>query len=371
MITTIIAYSMFITNPSGTLGPHLVSRNAPYFFYEETQMREYKTVEECEAAAVTVRNNLAERADQLFKAANTMQKEAEYLSQRAKYQSLRCLSVERKIDTDYANTADGSKGFVAQKPTAVPLSTPIATKNDGSKDIVTVYRVGRFDTDSVFHGTAYNTASYASKDACEAAYRRTESTVAVKAAKDGVDVDGAVAILDEFKAKYGCHQILVDSSEMKAQPAQKVTASSAVDELPPLLAPLVGLAPTTASAASQVAAPPSPLPTAPVVTGATVPAPVTTPPSWKTPPSLSVTPILRFFISELVMQPNGAYGRVLHDGGFTSARMCATAIEALLRMDADGAKNQYRMRPSPWAYQVMNIQLSEIARRRDLLTCVN
>ena len=342
MITTIIAYSMFITNPSGTLGPHLVSRNAPYFFYEETQMREYKTVEECEAAAVTVRNNLAERADQLFKAANTMQKEAEYLSQRAKYQSLRCLSVERKIDTDYANTADGSKGFVAQKPTAVPLSTPIATKNDGSKDIVTVYRVGRFDTDSVFHGTAYNTASYASKDACEAAYRRTESTVAVKAAKDGVDVDGAVAILDEFKAKYGCHQILVDSSEMKAQPAQKVTASSAVDELPPLLAPLVGLAPTTASAASQVA-----------------------------PPSLSVTPILRFFISELVMQPNGAYGRVLHDGGFTSARMCATAIEALLRMDADGAKNQYRMRPSPWAYQVMNIQLSEVARRRDLLTCVN
>ena len=139
MITSILVYSLFITNPAGTLGPHIESTKAPYFFYEESQQREYKTYEECDTVAKEVKAELAQKADALFRAANTPAKDIYFRAQQAKYQSLKCKSVERQIDTAYANTVDGSKPFVVEQPKpkpapvqaevvqqqmAVPASTP-------------------------------------------------------------------------------------------------------------------------------------------------------------------------------------------------------------------------------------------------------
>ena len=354
MLTTIIAYSIFITNPTGTLGPHPVSHNAPYFFYEESQMREYKAVEECEAVASKVREDLALKADQLFRAANTAQKEADYVQQKAKYQSLKCLSVERQIDTDYANTADGSK------PATNNDHKPMIVEDDKPNKLIVGYRIGRIDSDKNFHGTAYNTKPYKTNDDCDIGYKKTLSAVMEDATHKGANSEQSVDMLNQFQAKYACHQVLLDPNEKGEEPTPP---SHIVEEaVKPPVQQAVVLAPLPPIPATTV------VPQLP-----TVPTTVMPPTGYVASMQQYQIPqpsLVRYIVMENVLLTNGQIQKIYYEGSFPTVPQCYGAVEEYMKQLEASTRMQYQAYPSAQAYSNMNATLAGLANKRQHIACV-
>lgn len=363
MITTILVYSLFITNPAGTLGAYTPSRT-PYFFAEETQMREYETYEQCDEEAKKVRADLSSKLNDLYKAANSAEKQADFRIKQAKFESLKCLSVKRQIDTTYSNTVDGSKPFtVMPDKKAEPVT-------DG--DTVIAFRIGRISTGNKFHGTEYNKMAYSTKQKCDEAYRKTQSNVVTKATIDGADSDGLVEVLNKFSSTYQCVQVQVKSDEKLDIMPAAVAPPAKRQEAPPM----------------QAAAP-TPLPQAPVQQNVVVqPAqPVVVQPQqypdqqaqmeMMPAPQPAQTYVQnqpyysgkRYTLSELIVYPNGYATRVYY-GSYPSVLLCNQALQQQLQRDEQGIYFRYLSNQSMAGYEHYRAQLFELQRRRSNLSCV-
>lgn len=345
MLTTIIAYSIFIANPTGTLGPHPDSRSSPYFFNEESTMREYKTYEECEAVAKSVREDLAAKLDALYKAANTPHKEADFRIQQAKYISLKCLSVERQIDTTYANTVEpGVKNFVVTPPT--PKIPEVIVEEEAPKSkLVTMYRIGRMDDSNVFHGTSYNTESYKTLEACQVSYKKTQGEVLAKANKETSDSDAAIEVLDTFRARYACHEILVNPDQPKPV---VVTPTQIVEEkvnTPTVSPPVQAQQPIqhvyTQSQASVYPMPPIP----------------------------QQEETKAVFINEMVYD-HGIWRSIYH-GSFASLTQCQEALAGYNQAEENSIKERYLAYPTTAGYNWMIAELYKIAQKRARMSCLS
>lgn len=355
MIATILIYSLFITNPTGTLGPHPEART-PYFFAEETQMREYESYEQCEEDAKKVRADLSAKLNDLYKAANSAEKQADYRVKQAKYESLKCASVKRQIDTAYANTADGSKPFTVQPDKKAQPQMTLA------------YRIGRTDSNNQFYGTEYNKYAYSTKPKCDEAYQKTQANVITKATVDGADAAGLVEVLMKFNSTYRCMQVQVDPEEKldqtppavvakprvqeAAAPAQPVPApQNVVVQAQPIQQPVQQYAPAPNEVTPQMEMMPAPMPTQGYVQ------------------NHAYYSGKRYTISELIYYPNGMTTRAYYNS-YPSVVLCNQALQIFLMEDEQRIYARYAANQSMAGYEYYRAQLSQLQRRRSSMSCV-
>lgn len=350
MLATILVYSLFITNPTGTLGPHAASREHPYFFYQESQMREYSSMDKCEAVATTVKDDLNKSLNKLFMQANTASEQADYRIKQAKYGSIKCLEVKRTIDTDKANTVEGAKqADVATVPTPAP---EIQKASDVPEQVV-AFRIGRMDAQHQFHGTDYNKVGYSSMDKCRDALAKTQTLVATKAVNEGADQAGLIEVMNKFTSTYGCVQVWTDDSErldvmpvvpkliQRAAPREPIVQ----EEAAPTVAQEDDYYPPEEPNAQIQYAPPANMVQRGVYSGR------------------------RYTISELVYLPNGMTSRINY-GSYPSVVMCNQALQQMLAESEQRIHVRYRYNQTMAGYDYYRRQLYDLQQRRGNMSCV-
>lgn len=346
MLTSIIAFSIFITNPTGTLGPHPVSRS-PYFFYEESQMREYKTQAECDAVAKKIREELSQKTDELFRVANTAQKSTEVRIQKAKYESIQCLKVERDIETADSNTYEVNKPLVSQQAAVSQVAQVPAKTN-------TAYRIGRLDENNGFHGTVYDERPYASMDVCKQAFENASVSVSISGQRGGATKEQQAEMVKIFTNKYNCFKVIVDNAPVKETPPATIV------QTPPEVINMPQNAPNVQSG-SYVPNGQTIVQNAPVQNYSPVQGTMVLMASMPTKP---------YYITEMVRQHNGGVLRMYYPGTFPSAVMCYQALGGLLKDQENMIRQQYHLNPNHYSYQQMSANLTVLHHKRTSMGCV-
>lgn len=205
MIATVMAWTIFVLNSAA--GQPM----QPYFIPGETETREYASQELCMAAIRDI-----------------------YERQR-KNKELFCHEYSRQIETDMVHDVE-PKRVVKDAPVLTPAETspakqppsfvneslePAAKQNE--TETVLKYRIGRFDDQQVFHGTAYDSTLYATMGNCEVAFKKAKVKVMGRILQQGGDDIQAGEALADFKAKYACQELHLDPSEVSPTPAVEPT----------------------------------------------------------------------------------------------------------------------------------------------------
>jgi hypothetical protein len=87
------------------------------------------------------------------------------------------------------------------------------------------YKIGRWDSNGIFHGTDYNDKQYPSKVACEKAYEETIQQVRDGAADKGGTVEVQDRHVASFRSLYKCYEITLDTNhEISPRPVQALPA---------------------------------------------------------------------------------------------------------------------------------------------------
>jgi hypothetical protein len=345
MIATVIAFSIFMSNPSGTLGPTAGQDEAPYFFAGESQMREYPTKEACDADLARTRSQREDSLASVFSQSN-----AKYYSLKAKYDSLTCKQVTRQIETANADTIE-TESAEPEAPPVKAVELPPAVKptviakdeTPAESPYKTVYRIGRFEGET-FHGTAYNATNYAAQSDCETAYHKTEVSVLRKAIRDGGDDAGAESLVLKFKAMYACQKIVIDPKEVEASDRQHAQA---------------------------------PAPT-PVVAGPVLPQldqPVPEAPQYPSVSGLSLAPPMStraYFMAEMMARPGVGTHWVTYAGAYASPAQCWEAVKSFVGQQQESIQRNYAaMTVNYGAAEWYRSQMLDLFKRRQRLTCVS
>jgi hypothetical protein len=214
MIATLIAWTIFMANPMGTLGPTAGLQAAPYFFPNESETREYASQDLCMA---DVRQAKEAQANQL-QVLNTVDN-VKYYTLKAKYDSLVCKQVTRQVETNTIPNVEGR--VVADAPVMTPVKKAVEAEDakQTETEYLVRYQIGRFDIHQVFHGTDYDASTYSTRGDCEIALKKIKLLVLKKALDQGGANDEADEILMRFKMRYACQELHLDPNAITPAPA--------------------------------------------------------------------------------------------------------------------------------------------------------
>lgn len=228
-IATVTIFTVMIMNPTGTSSWFGGEKPAPYLLPAAQVAAEYKTPEACATALTAAREAMASKADQVFRS-NVLNKDVEYRAQQKRYESLKCVKSEKKIDTE-------TEVEIVEAPKAAPTPSPVPPKatrmqpqavvSTDDSDMVAVYRIGRVDEANTFFGTAYNTNVFLSAGECNRAYKKTEGVVLSKAMAERADSDAALEVLAKFKDLYSCTQVQMSVNDVRQAPTRIVEEKNA------------------------------------------------------------------------------------------------------------------------------------------------
>ena len=354
MISGIIAFSIFITNPTGVKDA-AYDTTVRYIAAGEKVPETYSDSEDCLDDLKKVRKNLKKKIVDLEAISGHETDDADADTFNTEIDSMRCLGINRF-------------GKVVDQDGVKPAPVEKVKKNT-----VEVWRVGRFDEDQVFYGTAYDTKVYDDVGACDKGYHKAINLVADKAIKDGATGSQSVEMIDKFKETYNCEKITIERGTYE----RRVATTSVEEEMPTITR-------QTQPVASAPSVPMNAQPSPQVVEAQPqggfyqVPGPVST-----TPPSSPVTqyrnyplglprlPTRPYYMAENSRGYDGTWRWLRYQTVFQSPAQCWQAVREFLSNEEQNLQRSYSaMQPSYGAADWYRTSMDALTYRRTHLSCV-
>lgn len=359
MISGIIAFGIFITNPTGV-------KDAPY----DTTVRyieEGKKVpaifddsEDCLDELKDIRKDLKKKAAELEAISGHEADNVDEEALNLEINSMRCLGINRF-------------GKVVEQDG--PSATPAAKAKPNTVD---VWRIGRFDSEHVFHGTVYDTRIYLELPTCKSGLRKAANTVADKAIKEGASGSQTVTMVSRFRETYSCEQITISQKafderllttevEEEVLPSAKQAATVAQPVRVPEQSPYDSAQPSPQVIEAQpnngfyqIPSPAqTPLPTSPTAQYRNYPL------------GLPQVPTRPYYMAENTRGYDGTWRWVKYQSVFQSPAQCWQAVREFLTNEEQSIQRGYSaMQPSYGAADWYRTSMDALTYRRKHLSCV-
>lgn len=353
MISSIIAFGIFITNPTG-IKDAAYDTTVRYIEAGEKVPATYDDSEDCLDDLKDVRKALKKKVADLEAISGHEADDADEEAFNTEIDSLRCLGINRF-----------GKVVEQDGPKVAPVSK-------AKKNTVDVWRIGRFDNDQVFHGTAYDTKIYDDLGTCKSGYRRAMSAVADKAVKDGATGSQSVSMISKFREKYSCEQITISQQAYD----ERLLTTEVKEELLPVARPAA--APEAQLAYGDIQPSPQVVEAQPQGGFYQVPGPAqTAPPSSPVtqyrnyPLGLPRLPTRPYYMAENSRGYDGTWRWLRYQTVFQSPAQCWQAVREFLSNEEQNLQRSYSaMQPSYGAADWYRTSMDALTYRRTHLSCV-
>jgi len=193
MLTTATAFLIMITNPVGNLNGASGQTPIPFMVPGQSSPTKFTSMNECDAELASIQDK--QLRDIHAVDMGGFPREA-ILSMKARASSMECklMPVPKADDPEVVQPGEDNQ------------ITP--TKDN----LVEVWKIGRFDTDRVFHGTDENNSFFKTQESCSDAFHETVDSIRKEVRKSTGSTEQAKKYADGFAEKYDCQLIVVDKT---------------------------------------------------------------------------------------------------------------------------------------------------------------